>query len=265
MSMSAVRLTPEFREEELLADTICAVDRRRAPRRVGMASPVPATGASLARERAGRRPYVTILGAGGTASSPTGAASCSTAPDRAASTSSSCRAARSTARANRQSRQRRRLRATDDALSRLRSLSLSLLCGPQGDLFRLEHSGARWSEGRLHQRGRGSAANVMPGARSRSSQNRCLFAFDRARQRFTLESVHPGHTVEEVIANTGFDFDRPSGPDTPAPSAATLAILREVVAPQIARSIRNSPQRVRIAQRQRVERAHGETSMPISG
>ena len=40
--------------------------------------------------------------------------------------------------------------------------------------------------------------------------NRCLFAFDRARKRFTLESVHPGHTVEEVIENTGVRF-RPAG------------------------------------------------------
>ena len=27
---------------------------------------------------------------------------------------------------------------------------------------------------------------------------------------FPLASVHPGHTVEEVIENTGFDFDRPT-------------------------------------------------------
>src|SRR5215470_12208332 len=37
--------------------------------------------------------------------------------------------------------------------------------------------------------------------------NRCLFAFENGR--FRLQSVHPGHTYEEVIENTGFDFDRP--------------------------------------------------------
>ena len=48
-------------------------------------------------------------------------------------------------------------------------------------------------------------------------------------------SVHPGHTVEEVIENTGFDFDRPDDvPDTPAPSTDTLALMRETVAPQLA-------------------------------
>jgi glutaconate CoA-transferase subunit B len=65
--------------------------------------------------------------------------------------------------------------------------------------------------------------------------NRCLFAFDRARKRFSLESVHPGHTVEEVIEHTAFDFDRPAQvPTTPAPSPQTLRIMRETVAPELA-------------------------------
>jgi glutaconate CoA-transferase, subunit B len=65
--------------------------------------------------------------------------------------------------------------------------------------------------------------------------NRCLFAFDRARQRFALASVHPGHTVEEVIENTGFDFDRPQVlATTPAPSPETLQAMRTVAAPELA-------------------------------
>jgi len=63
--------------------------------------------------------------------------------------------------------------------------------------------------------------------------NRCLFTF--ADGRFTLQSVHPGHTVEEVIEQTGFDFERPASvPQTPAPSPETLKMLREKVAPQLA-------------------------------
>ncbi|RDV05140.1 CoA-transferase [Undibacter mobilis] len=62
--------------------------------------------------------------------------------------------------------------------------------------------------------------------------NRCLFSF--ADGRFTLKSVHPGHTVEEVIEHTGFDFDRPAQvPETPAPTGETLALLRDKVAPQL--------------------------------
>ena len=63
--------------------------------------------------------------------------------------------------------------------------------------------------------------------------NRCLFSFEQGR--FRLASVHPGHTIEEVIEHTGFDFDQPAQvPETEAPSAETLRIMREVVAPQLA-------------------------------
>ncbi len=63
---------------------------------------------------------------------------------------------------------------------------------------------------------------------------RCLFSFDRARRRFSLASVHPGHTEAEVIENTGFNFDRPAQvPITPEPSTETLHALRTVIAPQL--------------------------------
>ena len=65
--------------------------------------------------------------------------------------------------------------------------------------------------------------------------NRCLFSFDQKRKRFHLESIHPGHTLAEVIVNTGFEFDRPPEvPVTPAPSAETLRLMRQVVAPELA-------------------------------
>jgi glutaconate CoA-transferase, subunit B len=65
--------------------------------------------------------------------------------------------------------------------------------------------------------------------------NRCLFAFDKDRRRFRLESVHPGHTIGEVIENTGFAFDRPDHvPMTRLPDADTLRLMREVVAPGLA-------------------------------
>lgn len=81
-----------------------------------------------------------------------------------------------------------------------------------------------------------SPANVFrPGGPVALITNRCLFAFDRARGCFRLQSVHPGHTVEEVIENTGFEFDRPAAvPETPAPSPATLALMRGAVAQELA-------------------------------
>ncbi len=66
---------------------------------------------------------------------------------------------------------------------------------------------------------------------------RALFGFDRTRARFHLQTVHPGHDLDEVIANTGFDFDRPDTvPETPRPDAETLALIRGPVAKEIART-----------------------------
>jgi glutaconate CoA-transferase subunit B len=65
--------------------------------------------------------------------------------------------------------------------------------------------------------------------------NRCLFAFDAERRRFRLQSVHPGHTVEEIVEQTGFDFDRPAQvPETASPDAETLRVMRQTVAPELA-------------------------------
>lgn len=62
-----------------------------------------------------------------------------------------------------------------------------------------------------------------------------LFAFDKARKRFALESVHPGHTVEEIAANTGFEFDRPAQvPVTPEPDPRVLALIRGKIRDEIA-------------------------------
>jgi glutaconate CoA-transferase subunit B len=56
---------------------------------------------------------------------------------------------------------------------------------------------------------------------------RCVFAFDPARARFTLASVHPGESVESVRAMTGFEFDVADDVgETPAPTEAELALLR---------------------------------------
>jgi len=74
-----------------------------------------------------------------------------------------------------------------------------------------------------------------PGGPWKMLTGRGLFAFDKARKRFVLESVHPGHTVEEIVANTGFDFDRPAtAPTTPAPEPRVLALIRGRIRDEIA-------------------------------
>jgi glutaconate CoA-transferase subunit B len=61
------------------------------------------------------------------------------------------------------------------------------------------------------------------------------FSFDKRKQRFCLESVHPDHSVEEVRDQTGFEFDCPDHvPYTPAPEPGILALIRGRIRNEIA-------------------------------
>lgn len=63
----------------------------------------------------------------------------------------------------------------------------------------------------------------------------CIMAFDRARKRFRLDSVHPGHSVDEVRDQTGFEIEVPDFvPVTPEPEIEHLALLRTKIAAEIA-------------------------------
>ncbi len=63
---------------------------------------------------------------------------------------------------------------------------------------------------------------------------RCVFDFDKTEKRFRLSSTHPGHTVGEIREQTGFDYDETGDvPETPAPDAATLDLLRSRVADEV--------------------------------
>lgn len=223
------------RDEELLADVIAGLigDVRHVA--VGNASPIPATAALLARERGNGRPYVSLL----------------------------------------QSRKHNFFtdggRELFDCAGQGR-IDVFFLSGGQIDgqgnvnlvsigdyehpkvrfpgsfgsaylyytvpkviLFRTEHSRRTLvpKVDFVSAPGSNSGNVYRPGGPIGLVTNRCVFTF--AEGRFTLASVHPGHTLEEVAANTGFDFDRPRNvPDTPAPSPETLRLMREVVAPQLA-------------------------------
>ena len=76
-----------------------------------------------------------------------------------------------------------------------------------------------------------------------------LFSFDPARKRFVLRSVHRGATAAEVRANTGFDYDAPAEPpQTQAPDAETLAILRGRVTQELAETYPQFAEILRSAQ-----------------
>jgi glutaconate CoA-transferase, subunit B len=75
--------------------------------------------------------------------------------------------------------------------------------------------------------GRSEEGVYRPGGPHALLTNLALFDYDRARHRFRLRSVHPGHDVEEVLDNTGFAFDRPENvPHTPSPDPDMLALIR---------------------------------------
>jgi len=98
---------------------------------------------------------------------------------------------------------------------------------PRTILFREEHSRRTLVPKVEFVSARGTPAALLTG--------KALFSWQADRRRFRLESVHPGHTLDEVVDSTGFEFDRsPESLPTPAPTAGELALLRDGVARQIA-------------------------------
>jgi glutaconate CoA-transferase, subunit B len=97
---------------------------------------------------------------------------------------------------------------------------------PHVILFREEHSRRTLVPRVEFISARGDPAALVTG--------KALFAWQKERRRFRLESVHPGHEEAEVREATGFEFDGSAVPATPGPSAAELALLRGPVAREIA-------------------------------
>ena len=65
----------------------------------------------------------------------------------------------------------------------------------------------------------------------------CLMSFNSDAGRFRLESIHPGHTLEQVLDNTGFDIDVPDTiPTTAEPTEAELDLLRSRIGAEIAKT-----------------------------
>ena len=226
-----------FRDEELLADVICRLigDVRHVA--VGVSSPIPATAALLARERGGGRPYVSLLGSRAHTFFTDGARELFDCAGQGRVDVFFLSGGQIDGEGN-----INLVTIGDYEHPKVRfpgSFGSAYLyyVVPKVILFRVEHS-RRTLVPKVDfiSAPGGSPENVFrTGGPIALVTNRCVFDFDRARRRFRLASVHPGHSLAEVIENTGFGFDRPSDvPTTPAPSAETLRMMRTVVAPMLA-------------------------------
>jgi len=107
---------------------------------------------------------------------------------------------------------------------------------PRVILFRTEHSRRTLVErvDFVSAPGTSPPCVYRPGGPAVLVTPRCVFAFDRARGRFRLETVHPEHTLEELLEHTGFQFDwSPPVRTTPAPSDEVLSAIRGPVAAKL--------------------------------
>jgi glutaconate CoA-transferase, subunit B len=230
-----------FRDEELLADVICRLIGDVGHVAVGAASPIPATAALLARERANlhnlRRLYVSLLGSRAHTFFTDGARELFDCAGQGRIDVFFLSGGQIDGEGN-----INLVSVGDYDHPKARfpgSFGSAYLyyVVPKVILFRVEHS-RRTLVPKVDfiSAPGGSAENVFrPGGPIALVTSRCLFDFDRSCRRFRLKSVHPGHSVAEVVEHTGFDFDRPEDvPVTPAPSAETLRLMRGTVGPMLA-------------------------------
>ena len=226
-----------FRPEELLADVIARLigDARHVA--VGNSSPIPATAALLCRARGGGRPYVSLLQSRKHNFFTDGGCELFDCAGQGRIDVFFLSGGEIDGEGN-----INLVSIGDHDHPKVRfpgsfgSAHLYYVV-PKVILFRTEHSRRTLVPrvGFVSAPG-GSPDNVYrPGGPVALVTNRCLFAFDRERRRFRLESVHPGHSIAEIAEHTGFAYDCPEiVPTTPAPSDETLRLLRQIVAPQLA-------------------------------
>jgi glutaconate CoA-transferase subunit B len=226
-----------FRDEELLANVIADLigDVRHVA--VGNASPIPATAALLARARGGGRPYVSLLQSRKHNFFTDGGRELFDCAGQGRIDVFFLSGGEIDSEGN-----INLVSIGDYEKPKIRfpgSFGAAYLyyVVPKVILFRTEHSRRTLVPKVSFVSAPGSSPDYVyrRGGPVALVTNRCVFAFDKSRRRFRLESVHPGHSADEVAEHTGFEFDRPAAvPATPVPSPETLRLMREKVAPELA-------------------------------
>jgi glutaconate CoA-transferase subunit B len=228
---------PDFRDEELLADVIARLigDSRHVA--VGNASPIPATAALLAREQGNGSPYVSLLGSRSHTFWTDGGRELFDCAGQGRIDVFFLSGGQIDGEGN-----INLVSIGDYEHPKVRfpgSFGSAYLyyVVPKVILFRTEHSRRTLvpKVDFISAPGGNDPHVFRNGGPIALVTNRCVFSFDRTKKRFRLESVHPGHTVDEVMEHTAFDFDRPDNvPETQAPSPDALNLMRQRVAPQLA-------------------------------
>lgn len=230
-------MTTMIRDEELYATAIADLLQGARHVAVGMASPIPATGALLARELSGGALRVSILGNPRAARWTNGGPELFDLAGRGGIDGFFLSGGQIDGRGN------INLVGVGNYPQGKVRWSGSFGSGylyfvvPRVILFRWEHSRRTLVEAVdfICAPGVSDPGIYRPGGPIALITNRCLFDFDRKTARFRLRSLHPGHTLDEVRDNTGFDFDCPETvPQTPLPDRATLSVIRGPVASRVA-------------------------------
>ena len=230
-------LPDSFRDEELLADVICRLigDVRHVA--VGAASPIPATAALLARERGNGRPYVSLLGSRDHTFFTDGARELFDCAGQGRVDVFFLSGGQIDGEGNINLIGTGTYPATETRWPGSFGSAYLYYLVRRVILFREEHTRRVMVDkvDFISAPGRSEEGVYRPGGPYALLTNLALFDYDRAGRRFRLRSVHPGHSLEEVLDNTGFAFDRPEEvPATPAPDEAMLALIRRRIRGEIA-------------------------------
>ncbi len=229
-------MTDPIRPEEIYATAIAGFLHGARHIAVGMASPIPATGALLARERSNGTLRVSILGNPKSTPWTNGGAELFDLAGRGGIDGFFLSGGQIDGQGN-----INLVGVGDYPEAKVRwsgSFGSAYLyyVVPRVILFRWEHTRRTLVEQVDFISAPGSSdPNVYrPGGPVALITNLCLFDFDKDRKRFRLNSIHPGHSLEEVQDNTGFDFEIPDQVATTAvPDAETLGTLRGPVATRV--------------------------------
>jgi glutaconate CoA-transferase subunit B len=229
-------MTPP-RPEELYASTIADLLAGVRHVAVGMLSPIPGAGALLARALCGGQMRVSILGSRRHSRFTNGGAELFDVAARGGIDAFFLSGGQIDGQANINLVGVGAYPQTDVRWSGSFGSAYLYHLVPRVLLFRWEHSRRTLVErvDFISAPGVSEPGVYRPGGPVALITNLCLFDFDRTLGRFRLRSVHPGHTLEEVRDQTGFDFDCPDDvPTTATPGAARLDLLRGPLAHEMA-------------------------------